>query len=300
LISGGKTGDRMTQNKQIKAGNYYSQVFSLSLLFFCFVFTLSSQTAPQFRVKVKFSCQEGGLENSLITITKGGATYRVIDPSKGKYNVDLDLNAEFTMTFTKPGHITKAIVVDTHVPKDREQSEFAKFEAIVELFKQPEDEIITYSQPVGKISYSFNGGDFDFDHDYTATAQAQIKKDEEHPKPAPKPPTPAPRPVTTPPPPPPPVPPSNPEPVVIKQPEYKPEPEKKKPVPTEPEIIYKPAVKNKEERIIQKDRLKITIVTVTVNDVNYEYKKEEYAWGGVYYYLDGKNITEGTFYRDTE
>ena len=96
------------------------------------------------------------------------------------------------------------------------------------------------------------------------------------------------------------MPPSKPIPVVIKQPEYTPEPPKPKPLVVVPVIDYKPATKNKEERIIQKDRLKITIIMVTINNEEYEYKKEEYTWGGLYYYKDGKNITEGTFEKDTE
>lgn len=258
-------------------------------LFLCLSLGSFSQTAATFRIKVKFSVEQGGLENSLITITKDGQTYRVIDPSKGKYFIDLELNSEFKLTFTKPGHITKAVIVDTHVPNGREKEErgFAKFDASVELNLQPADQIVTYSQPVGRIKYVIAEGDFNFDNDYTQTAIATQKKDEANAKPKPKDPEPV-KPV------------SNPVPVAIKQPERAPEPEKPKPKPVEPEIIYKPAVIDKEERVIQKDRLKITIIIVKVNNTSYEYKKEEYSWGGTYFYRDGKNITEGMFNRDTE
>lgn len=272
--------------------------FSLLLIVFTFPIA-TAQEAPKFSVKIKFSCQQGGLENSLITIMKNGSAYRIIDPNKGKYFIDLDLGSEFKLIFTKPGHISKTVVIDTHVPNGREKEDFAKFDAIVSLAMQPEDQIITYSQPVGRIEYSENKQDFDFNKDYTATAQAQQKKDEEHPKPKPKPPTPNPRPEVKPPP----VQtiaPSNPVPIVIKQPEYKPEPVKRKPPVPVPEIIYTPVVKNKEEKIIQKDRLKITIIVVTINGLPFEYKKEEYTWGGLYFYKDGANITEGMFARDTE
>jgi hypothetical protein len=112
------------------------------------------------------------------------------------------------------------------------------------------------------------------------------KKAKENPKPKPK--EPEPKPV------------SKPEPVVVKTPEYKPEPPAPKPVVIETAPVRPPVVKDKEEKIIQKDRLKITLVTVKIDGVAYEYKKEEYAWGGVYYYRDGKNITEPTFEKETE
>jgi hypothetical protein len=274
-------------------------IITLMMLVLFAIVTATSQEAPKFTVKLKFSVQQGGLENSLITITKNGAPYRVIDPNKGKYFVDLDLGAEFLLTFTKPGHITKSIVVDTHVPSGREKEDFGKFVAEVGIAVQPENQIVTYSQPVGRIKYSIPVGDFDYDKDYTATAQEMEKKAEAHPQPQPKPPTPNPKPTTTPPPTQT-LPPSNPVPVVVKQPEYKPEREKPKPVVTEPDVPQKAIVKNKEEKTIQEDRKKITIVTVTIDGVDYVYKKEEYSWGGLYYYKDGKNITENTYDKETE
>jgi hypothetical protein len=274
------------------------KLFALGLLFFVSS-ALRAQEAPKFNVKVKFQVESGNLDNALITITKNGKTDRVIDPSKGKYSVDLDLNAEYALLFTKMGYVSKTVVFDTHVPNGREKEDFAKFNATVELAKQPEDEVITYSQPVGRIKYSTNDGDFDYDKDYTASAEAMIKKAESNPTPKPKPPTPNPRTEPKPPPtetast-------SKPIPIAVKQPEYKPEPPKPKPIIQEPETPTKPIVKNKEEKVIQEDKRKITIITVNIDGVDYVYKKEEYNWGGLYFYKDGKNITERTFAKETE
>ncbi len=276
-----------------KRARYFIALFLLC----CSSFLLAQ--APLFSIKLKFSVQQGGLENSLITITRDGKPYRVIDPSKGKYFIDLELGSDFLFTFTKLNHISKQVIINTVIPNGREKEPFNKFTMEVGLEMQPEDKVVTYTQPVGRIKYSGLTGDFDYDKDYTQTATEAQKKDKENAKPKPKEPTPNPRPV-------PPttvtqtLPPSNPIPVVVKQPEYTPEPPKPKPVVVEPVIDYKPAVKNKEERIIQKDRLKITLIIVKINEVDYEYKKEEYAWGGVYFYKDGKNITQNTFDKDTE
>lgn len=287
----------MKNTRNINSSSKRAQYF-IGFALACFSSLLFAQ-APTFSIKLKFDVQQGGLENSLITITRDGKPYRVIDPSKGKYYIDLELGSDFVFTFTKPNHITKQVIINTIIPNGREKEEFAKFTADVGLEMQPEDKVVTYSQPVGRIKYNGLSGDFDFDKDYTKTAtEAQIK-DKENAKPKPKEPTPNPRPV-----PPKPVvqelPPSKPIPVEIKQPEYTPEPPKPKPVVVAPVIDYKPAVKNKVEKIIQRDRLKITIIMVTINNEEYEYKKEEYTWGGLYYYKDGKNITEGTYEKDTK
>ena len=271
----------------------------IGILLLFFSSEIMAQTAPLFSIKLKFSVQQGGLDNSLITITRDGKPYRIIDPSKGKYFIDLELGSDFIFTFTKPGHITKQVIINTVVPNGREKEDFAKFTAEVGLEMQPEDKIVTYTQPVGKIKYNGNDGDFNFDKDYTQTATEAQKKDKEAAKPKPAEPTPNPR-VEPPKKLDQPTPPSNPVPVAVKQPEYTPEPPKPKPVVEEPVFVYKPVVKNKEEKVIQKDKLKITIITVKINDVNFEYKKEEYSWGGTYYYLNGKNITQPTFEKDTE
>jgi hypothetical protein len=287
-----------SQNKVFLQSNI--KLFVAFVLFIICIPSVAQEDAPKFAVKIKMQVESGSLENALITITKNGKTDRVIDPNKGKYSVDLDLGAEYALVFTKMGYITKTVMIDTHVPNGREKEEFAKFTATVELAKQPEDEVITYSQPVGRIKYSVPFGDFDFDKDYTATAEAMIKKAEANPTPKPKPPTPAPRIEPKPPPPPPPVAPSKPIPVEVKQPEYKPEPPKPKPVVKEPETPVKPIVKNKEEKLIQEDKKRITVITVNINGVDYVYKREEYNWGGTYFYKDGKYITERTFAKETE
>ncbi len=266
----------------------------------CFFITFSADAQEiKFTVKLKLQIKDGNLDNAVINMTKNGTKDRVIDPSKGKYFVDLDLNAEYVLTFTKMGYITKSIIIDTHVPSDRAQYDFAKFEAIVELNKQPEEEIITYTQPVGKINYSAPFGDFDFDKDYTASAQGMQKRAEANPTPKPKPPAPNPKPETSIPKPPE-IQPAKPTPVAGTPPEYKPEPVKPKSPVVAPETPWKPSVRNKAEKILQGDRKIITVVTVNIDGVDCIYRKEEYNWGGRYFYKDGGYITENSFDKETE
>jgi hypothetical protein len=276
---------------------FYNRCFTCVLLWLFNSFAIA-QEANMFSLKVKFSVDGGGMENALITITKNGSPYKVID-SKNKYKLDLELGTEFLLTFTKPGYITKSVAVDTHVPNGREKEEFSEYIITVELNKQPEEQEITYTQPVGRIKYDGMEGNFNADKDYSQKATEMVAKAEANPKPKPKPPTPNPRPVTTTPPPQTTAP-SNPIPVAVKPPEYKSEPPKPKPLISQPETVYKPVTKNKVEKVIQEDRKKITMVTVTIDGVAYLYKKEEYNWGGIYFYCDGKNITENTFNKQTE
>lgn len=279
---------------------YFKHIRILLLMMLAPSSLLFAQEPGTLHFKIKFTVDKGKLENALITITRDGAPYRVIDPNKGKYNVNLELGSAFVFVFSKPGYITKSVVVDTHVPNGREKEYFAEFIAEVNLEQQPEDKVITYSQPVGKVKYSNPAGDFDFDNDYTATAKEQQKKDIQNsvPKvketavPVVKAPAVASKPKETVS--------SKPVPVEVKTPEYKSAPEKPKIVANEPDVPTKPVVKNKEEHIVQKDRLKITTISVNVDGIDYIYKKEEYSWGGIYFYKNERNISESTFRNETE
>lgn len=234
--------------------------------------------------ELKIKIEKGGLDQSKITITKNGSLFRVID-SKSKYNIELDFGVEYVFTVSKAGYITKSIVVDTHIPDGRDQEEFVPFESLITLFPQPEDLEITYTQPVGRIEYSNSVGDFDFDKDYAAKSIEAQKQAEAAPKPKPKPKQ---EPIV-----------SNPE-KVEKKVEYKTEPTPPKPVVKNIDPPPTPVVRTVVETTVQQDKLKITYRTVTINGVEFVYRKEEFSWGGVYFYKDTKNITENTYEKDTK
>ncbi|MEO6902953.1 MAG: hypothetical protein ABI315_07350 [Bacteroidia bacterium] len=276
---------------------YIKATVLLIVLFITLPLILNAQKNPSFTIKLKLLIIKGNLENSLITVQKNGSAYKVIDPNKEKYDIDLELGATYTLTFTKQNYITKSIIVDTHVPAGREKRDFGKFSAKVELLQQPSGEVVTYSQPVGRIKYSDAVADFDFDKDYTATAEVIQKKDKE--LSAPKVKDPIARSIITqkeaPP-----VPPSKPEVVNGKQPVYPSTPSAPKLIVKKEDSPTKKVVRNKEERIIQKDRLKETIITITIDNEISTYKKVEYSWGGVYFYKNDINITDSAFFKETE
>ena len=276
--------------------------FLLVALTFIASTNASAQEAPKFTVKLKLNVHDGDYKNALITITKNGAPFKVIDPDGSTKNIDLDLNADYLITFSKMGYITKQVTYNTKVPDGRSNDPFSKFKCTVDIWPQPEDAIVKFSQPVGMIKYNVETGDFDYDKNYMSTALEMQKQAAEHPTPAPKPPPPPPPKVEPPPPPPPkPVEVSKPIPIEIKQPEVvhePPPPPKKKEVPPPPPP--KKVEKNSVEKVFQDDHKKTTLVIVTIDGVDVVYKKEEYTWGATYYYKNNVYITENTFRSETE
>ena len=274
---------------------------AIGLVFIFFVLsTVSLAQSDKFGVLVKYNISGGDFKNSKITITRDGKPFKKVNPTKTKTNVSLPFGSKYLFTFFKVGYITKSVIIDTRIPDGRIKEPFAKFSMEVRILPQPEDKVVTYTQPVGIIKYSTEIYDFDFDKDYSLSVSEMQKQAEADavPKPKEKKPKPV---VEKTPPPKKELPPSNPIPVVIKEKEYKPAPPKKKPPVKKVVIPSKPLIKKKTEKIIQEDRRKITIITVTVNnDLEYVYKKEEYSWGGVYFYKNNKRITELTYEKETE
>ena len=260
-----------------------------------------SQTTSKFTIRLTLTIHDGDYKNALITITKNGAPFRVIDPEGSIKSVDLDLNSNYLISCTKMGYISKDVALNTKVPDGRGADPFSKFKVVIELFPQPEDAIVKFSQAVGQIKYSIDINDFDYDKNYAATALEMQKQATEHPTPAPKPPPPPiPKPIPPPPPPSKPIEVSKPIPIIVKQKEEVHEQPSVKKKETSIVVPEKKSEKNSVEKIFQDDRKKTTIVIITLDGVDYIYKKEEFNWGGTYFYKNNVNITEGTYRSETE
>lgn len=250
-------------------------LFVLILLFFSSQNIIAQEEAHQLNITLKLKIYEGDLKNSMVTITKKGMPFKVIDPNRDNFEVDLPLGSEYLFTFRKIGYITKIVSVDTHVPEGREKSEFAKKNSDIELDIQPEGRLITYPKPVASLSYSIRKRDFAWDKDVASEGYKMQKKEKENTNSNPKAETP-----TT-------------------------ENKKQNPiVATQPEnnlvnTVKKPIVTNKEVKVIQEDYKKFTITTITIDDKKYIYRKEEFNFS-TFYYKDGLSIGADTYENETK
>lgn len=255
----------------------FSKKYKIAILFIWILFSftaLFSQEIPQVNVTLKLKIVDGDLKNSQITVTKKGVPYKVIDPDKGGSAVDLPLGFEYAFTFTKIGYNTKSIIVDTHVPENREKGVFEKQVSEVALEKISGKLEDNYIQLIGKITYSMDKGDFDF-HKGSPDKTAKVQKNEKQP-------------LTS----------KSKAPVISKSAHNSSAVNKQSDIKPE-SSTYKPAVKNKEKVVVQEDNRKITTISINIDGKDYIYKKEEYSWG-VHYYKNDKSITENTFRNEAE
>lgn len=123
-----------------------------------------------------------GLEGAEIKIMKGNEQVdNILSGNNGKFIINLDLDAVYTLLFTKSGCVTKSIIFDTRVPEPIKNQLLSNRKFGIELFKIPEgvEQPKELDKPVAKWSWNDSYDDFDYDLEYSNARKQeneQIKK----------------------------------------------------------------------------------------------------------------------------
>jgi Trp operon repressor len=124
------------------------------------------------------------LEGAIVSLYKGSTqVQQVTTSSNGRFNVKLDFNAEYTLTISKPGHISKKFYFNTKgVPDDRVKEEFGGQDIEVSIFELPKDPGVVsqvnsiLSQPMAKFYYDDKIKEIDFDKSYSQSMLDALAK----------------------------------------------------------------------------------------------------------------------------
>ncbi|MFM7217406.1 MAG: hypothetical protein ACKO1U_05255 [Bacteroidota bacterium] len=156
-----------------------TSIFSIILLFsLTFVAFTAQVSAQQGYVQVKGKVRKSNSPEPGVNIAisaPGATALTVTSKDNGTYTFNLELQKDYTITFTKYGLVTKTVIFNTTVPADESDIIFDN-EFNMELF----DDVAGVSQnasmakPVAKISY--NPAYEDFVHDPTYTKQIQSEQ----------------------------------------------------------------------------------------------------------------------------
>ncbi len=139
-----------------------------------FVATGSVAQDSKFIITGKFKIDGGSNSEAKIVLEKNGKRVNTIEGTS-KFEIGLDFDATYVVTFEKEGYVSKRLRFDTHVPAARIETGFYPFEFTVEIFEQYDDvNMVVFNQPVGQIAYSDLIDEFDYDTDYTKSIQTQI------------------------------------------------------------------------------------------------------------------------------
>lgn len=123
------------------------------------------------RVKV-----DGGIvSGTKVIVLRDGKKVKTLTSGLAKFELTLDLNSNYILSFEKNGFVTKKLQFNTHVSDMDEEKIYAPFGFTVNLFEQYDDvNIVVFNQPVGMIRYEEDLGEFDYDTDYTKSIQSQL------------------------------------------------------------------------------------------------------------------------------
>jgi len=162
-------------------------ILNRSIFFLFLLFTFNSQSQAQETKKPKDYIIEGKvtIENNkpaaggAILVGKPGISggSRASIEDDGTYQIKLDYDKEYAITFTKKGYISQIYQINTKVDKERIEETFINKEIFVELFQAVEGvNADLMKQPVAKIFYDEMLYDFDEDEAYAAAMKPQIEE----------------------------------------------------------------------------------------------------------------------------
>ncbi len=141
-----------------------------------FLFGAASSFAQgdKFIIEGRLKVDGGSVSDAKIIVERDGRQVKSIE-GESRFEIQLDFQSIYIISFVKEGFVTKRLRFDTNVPKDRIEYGFEPFGFQVEIFEQYDDvNMVVFNQPVGKISYSELIDEFDYDTDYTKSIQSQL------------------------------------------------------------------------------------------------------------------------------
>ncbi|MFM2206084.1 MAG: hypothetical protein RL213_59 [Bacteroidota bacterium] len=127
------------------------------------------------RVKGKARSSNAPLNGVTINVSSaGGQTQIILTQENGTYDFNLALQKNFTLSFVKPGMVTKVIEFNTTVPGDQTDIIFEKI-FDMDLFTDQGgiSQNNSMNKPVARFAYDPNVEDFEFDANYSKQVKAE-------------------------------------------------------------------------------------------------------------------------------
>lgn len=148
--------------------------FLYSTLLVLFWFALSGQTQMgHVEIKGKIKVDGKNLSKVEVSIFEGNNKIKSVkSESNGKFIITLEFDKEYMLSFSKKDYVTKKVFFDTKV---KEKQYVWPYPFTIELFKMVDGlDVTALDEPVTKIAYLEEEGDFGFDIPYTNRMKSKI------------------------------------------------------------------------------------------------------------------------------
>ena len=116
------------------------------------------------------------LKDAQITLYQGSTEVRTVRAGRdGEFSIDMEINKEYTVEFSKEEFVSKKIFVDATVPEGEGGTWMVEFS--VGLFKMyPGLDVSALDKPITKILYNERENGFAYDYNYTEKMMAKVDK----------------------------------------------------------------------------------------------------------------------------
>lgn len=117
------------------------------------------------------------MEGVDITVLKDGKEFENFRTSaSGKYELNLPLGSDYKLIYTKPGYISKNVVLETRAVPEEDREGGFETNLDMNLFEEIEgfDKKVT-EQPIGRASFNPIKNAIEFDYEHTAKVQREIE-----------------------------------------------------------------------------------------------------------------------------
>ena len=156
--------------------NDYLSLKAVFLIALWLLSNLAIAQSNEFLINGRFKVDGGSNNEARIVLEKDGRKIKTLS-GDARFEIGLDYQAIYIISFIKEGFVTKKLLFDTHVPEIRIEYGFVPFQFTIEIFEQfDEVNTVMFNQPVGKISFSDVIEEFDYDTDYTQSIQAKMQE----------------------------------------------------------------------------------------------------------------------------
>lgn len=109
----------------------------------------------------------GGIENASMVVERDGSIIAIHTTGLDRFELPLELQRIYLLTFQHPGCIEKQLLFDTHVPDALQPLAPFSFPFKVTLEPRTDKSDLHYAGPVGFVRFHAAARDFNYDRDYT-------------------------------------------------------------------------------------------------------------------------------------
>lgn len=158
-------------------------VMNRIVLFFFFLLCVQYLTAQSLPINGNVVINGDTPEGAKVTVNKNGKKLEELSiTKKGRFDLKLALGADYKVTFSKAGYITKIVTINTEVPEESIEANpnFPPVKLIINLFPHTEDvDLSIFDQPIAILIYNPELDDFTFDKEYAEKIKNRIAQTEQ-------------------------------------------------------------------------------------------------------------------------